>query len=127
MSIGTFGNNHEKGGCQFTWLFPNPTWVSLGSAAMYSISPVCAMVWFWLYMVMFYLIMLNMLLAIVMDTYADVKAESLEKEEVSLFADASGFVKRFTLPFGFPQHSNILIQTDCHLFGFFPFGLTAQC
>merc|ERR1712232_471030 len=50
-------------------------------AAMYAISPVPAMVWFWLYMVLFYLIMLNMLLAIVMDTYSEVKSECDHKCE----------------------------------------------
>lgn len=49
-------------------------------AAMYAISPIPAMVWFWLYMVLFYLIMLNMLLAIVMDTYSEVKGECDDKQ-----------------------------------------------
>jgi hypothetical protein len=55
-------------------------------ASMYAISPIPAMVWFWLYMVLFYLIMLNMLLAIVMDTYAEVKSE-VEEEFPELFDD----------------------------------------
>jgi len=44
--------------------------------------PVTSVLWFWSYMVLVSLIMLNMLLAIILDIYAEVKADSSEEDAV---------------------------------------------
>eukprot|EP00927_Polykrikos_kofoidii_P023513 TRINITY_DN21643_c0_g1_i2.p1 TRINITY_DN21643_c0_g1~~TRINITY_DN21643_c0_g1_i2.p1 ORF type:complete len:817 (+),score=120.17 TRINITY_DN21643_c0_g1_i2:87-2453(+) len=51
-------------------------------ASMYKIAPISAMVWFYAYMCLFYLVMLNMMLAIIMDTYSVVKEEADEKAKL---------------------------------------------
>jgi len=45
-------------------------------ADMYEVAPFQAQVWFWLYVILIFLIMLNMLLAIIMDIYCEVAHES---------------------------------------------------
>jgi hypothetical protein len=42
--------------------------------------PLTAVIWFWSYMILVSLIMLNMLLAIIMDLYTEVKAEAMESD-----------------------------------------------
>lgn len=44
--------------------------------------PLTSVVWFWSYMVLVSLIMLNMLLAIILDIYSEVKADSSEEDAV---------------------------------------------
>jgi len=46
---------------------------------MVDIAPFSVTVWFWLYMVLMYLILLNMFLAIIMDAYAQVKRDTEKK------------------------------------------------
>eukprot|EP00927_Polykrikos_kofoidii_P023517 TRINITY_DN21643_c0_g2_i1.p1 TRINITY_DN21643_c0_g2~~TRINITY_DN21643_c0_g2_i1.p1 ORF type:complete len:889 (+),score=177.07 TRINITY_DN21643_c0_g2_i1:74-2740(+) len=46
---------------------------------MYAIAPLSSVVWFYSYMCLFFLVMLNMLLAIIMDTYSVVKDEAEKK------------------------------------------------
>merc|ERR1719336_193142 len=43
---------------------------------MWAIAPVSATVWFWLFMLVIYLVMINMLLAIILDVYTKEKDES---------------------------------------------------
>jgi len=43
---------------------------------MYAVAPVSSTIWFWSYMTLIFLVMLNMLLAIIMDTYCEVKEQS---------------------------------------------------
>mmetsp|Transcript_77564 Transcript_77564/g.214319 ORF Transcript_77564/g.214319 Transcript_77564/m.214319 type:complete len:751 (+) Transcript_77564:95-2347(+) len=40
---------------------------------MFRIAPVSSVTWFWLFMLLIFLVMLNMLLAIILDTYSEVK------------------------------------------------------
>jgi len=49
--------------------------------SMYAVAPVSAMIWFWLFMWGFYMILLNMLLGIVMDSYASVQEKLKEEKE----------------------------------------------
>mmetsp|Transcript_10499 Transcript_10499/g.23853 ORF Transcript_10499/g.23853 Transcript_10499/m.23853 type:complete len:672 (+) Transcript_10499:194-2209(+) len=44
--------------------------------AMYNVAPVSATIWFWSFMALIFLVMLNMLLAIILDTYNEVKADA---------------------------------------------------
>jgi len=44
--------------------------------AMYIVAPVSATIWFWSFMALIFMVMLNMLLAIILDTYNEVKAEA---------------------------------------------------
>mmetsp|Transcript_57381 Transcript_57381/g.105987 ORF Transcript_57381/g.105987 Transcript_57381/m.105987 type:complete len:847 (-) Transcript_57381:141-2681(-) len=43
---------------------------------MYTVAPVSSTIWFWSYMTLVFLVSLNMLLAIIMDTYCEVKERS---------------------------------------------------
>lgn len=51
---------------------------------MYAIAPIVSQLWFWTYMLLVFLVMLNMLLAIVMDAYSNVKEQSQSSD--SLYA-----------------------------------------
>ncbi|KAF4740320.1 TRP-like ion channel Pkd2, partial [Perkinsus olseni] len=62
--------------------------------AMRRVAPVSAAIWFWFYMVLVFLVMLNMLLAIVMDTYTSVKDEACAAELLSLTSDSTGLPHR---------------------------------
>ncbi|KAF4694918.1 TRP-like ion channel Pkd2 [Perkinsus olseni] len=62
--------------------------------AMRRVAPVSAAIWFWFYMVLVFLVMLNMLLAIVMDTYTSVKDEACAAELFSLTSDSAGLPHR---------------------------------
>mmetsp|Transcript_14819 Transcript_14819/g.33717 ORF Transcript_14819/g.33717 Transcript_14819/m.33717 type:complete len:943 (-) Transcript_14819:16-2844(-) len=50
--------------------------------AMFLVSPINATVWFWTFMLLNFLIMLNMLLAIIMEVYCEVKDESRSEQGI---------------------------------------------
>jgi len=52
--------------------------------AMYDITPWMSMIWFWLFMILIYLVLVNMFISIVMDAYANVKEKS---NKVDSFVD----------------------------------------
>jgi len=45
-------------------------------AGMYDVAPLSATVWFWSFMILIFLVMLNMLLAIILDVYCEVKEQT---------------------------------------------------
>ncbi|KAF4654863.1 hypothetical protein FOL47_009714, partial [Perkinsus chesapeaki] len=51
---------------------------------MSEVAPISAAVWFWVFMILVFLVMLNMLLAIVMDTYTNVKEAAKAADSVPL-------------------------------------------
>ncbi|KAF4673142.1 hypothetical protein FOL47_010988 [Perkinsus chesapeaki] len=76
--------------------------------AMRRVAPISAAIWFWFYMVLVFLIMLNMLLAIVMDTYTSVKDEACAAEMFTMTPgdEGSGAPKRkFLESLGFHRSS----------------------
>jgi len=56
-------------------------------AEMYKVAPISATVWFVAFMILIFIIMLNMLLAIILDVYADVKDKA--KNETTLWGQAA--------------------------------------
>lgn len=48
--------------------------------AIYQISPIVGTVWFWLYMTLIYLILMNVFIAIILDAYAAIQQESRSAE-----------------------------------------------
>lgn len=64
--------------------------------SMYRVSPICSALWFWLYMILMFLILLNMFLAIIMDTYMDVKKHT-DKCAVTIWEQAYDYFKDWQL------------------------------
>merc|ERR1719265_891946 len=82
MAIGLFGREmHEFS--TFELAFSSCFLVLMGDfdyGAMFSEARVMGTVWFWAFQIVLVLIMLNMLLAIIMDTYSEVKDMSSDSE-----------------------------------------------
>lgn len=64
---------------------------------MYAIAPISAMVWFWIFMSLIFLVMLNMLLAIILDTYSSVKEGA--KDKSTLWQQAGEMTKQARVAF----------------------------
>mmetsp|Transcript_20254 Transcript_20254/g.46533 ORF Transcript_20254/g.46533 Transcript_20254/m.46533 type:complete len:772 (-) Transcript_20254:87-2402(-) len=80
--------------------------------SMYNVAPVSATVWFWSYMMLIFLVMLNMLLAIIMDTYCEVKDQS--KSNADIFTAAMDVVAKVRMKRAGIDHDQILedVQTS---------------
>jgi len=78
--------------------------------SMYNVAPVSATVWFWSYMMLIFLVMLNMLLAIIMDTYCEVKDQS--KSNADILTAAKDVVAALRLRRAGVEHDKILEEVQ---------------